>query len=47
MMENDSLRATVAGTVHRINELISVRPLKARYLGEISDVIVGRIIEVW
>ena len=46
MMEDDSLKATVAGVVERVNKLISVRPLKARYSGEIGDVIIGRIIEV-
>lgn len=40
------LVASVAGVVEPINKLISVRPLKTRYAGEIGDVIVGRIIEV-
>ncbi|KAK7100809.1 exosome complex component RRP4-like [Littorina saxatilis] len=46
VMEDDSLKSTVAGVVERVNKLISVRPLKARYTGEIGDVIVGRVIEV-
>lgn len=45
-MENDELKATVAGTVEQVNKLISVRPLKSRYFGEVGDVIVGRITEV-
>lgn len=46
VMEDDSLKSTVAGVVERVNKLVSVRPLKARYTGEIGDVIVGRVIEV-
>lgn len=38
--------ATVAGTVQKINKLLSVRPLRARYTPEIGDLVVGRIIEV-
>jgi len=38
--------SSVAGVVQRVNKLISVRPLKARYHGEIGDVVVGRITEV-
>ncbi|CAK9821764.1 Exosome complex component RRP4 [Anthophora retusa] len=40
------LRASVAGVLEKVNKLVSVRPLKARYHGEIGDVIVGRITEV-
>ncbi|KAJ1520909.1 hypothetical protein ONE63_003989 [Megalurothrips usitatus] len=40
------LRASVAGTVERVNQLICVRPIKCRYMGEIGDVVVGRITEV-
>jgi len=45
-MEEDCLHASVAGTVERVNKLISVRPLKTRYNGEIGDVVIGRIIEL-
>jgi exosome complex component RRP4 len=38
--------ATVAGTVQKINKLLSVRPLRARYTPEIGDLVVGRIVEV-
>lgn len=41
-----TLIASVAGRVEQINKLISVRPLRTRYNGEIGDVVVGRIIEV-
>lgn len=44
--ENGELRASVAGVCEKVNNLISVRPLKSRYNGEIGDVIVGRITEV-
>ena len=40
------LVASVAGTVERVNKLISVRPPKARYMGEVGDVVVGRVVEV-
>lgn len=40
------LIASIAGIVEPINRLISVRPLRTRYNGEIGDVIVGRIREV-
>ena len=36
----------MAGTVERINKLITVRPAKMRYNGEVGDIVVGRIIEV-
>ncbi|KAI8900081.1 hypothetical protein BC833DRAFT_583225 [Globomyces pollinis-pini] len=43
---NDSLVASVAGTLQRVNKLLSVKPLKTRFNGEIGDVVVGRIIEL-
>ncbi|XP_015512290.1 exosome complex component RRP4 isoform X1 [Neodiprion pinetum] len=46
MDDNDTLRASVAGVLEKVNKLISVKPLKARYQGEIGDVIVGRITEL-
>nr|CAG4644941.1 EOG090X09DD [Leptodora kindtii] len=45
-MQDDGLYASVAGVVERVNQLISVRPLKSRYYGEIGDVVVGRVTEV-
>ncbi|XP_028048425.1 uncharacterized protein LOC105837561 [Monomorium pharaonis] len=44
--EEKILRASVAGILEKVNKLISIRPLKARYNGEIGDLIVGRITEV-
>jgi exosome complex component RRP4 len=45
-IENEQLVASVAGKVERVNKLISVRPAKTRFNGEIGDVVVGRIIEL-
>merc|ERR1712212_1331899 len=45
-MKNGTLYASVAGSIQRVNKLISVTPLKTKYQGEIGDVIVGRITEV-
>ena len=41
-----TLVSSVFGTVNRINRLLSVQPLHARYGGEIGDVVVGRITEI-
>ncbi|OTF78704.1 exosome complex component RRP4-like protein [Euroglyphus maynei] len=40
------LVSSLAGIVEPINRLISVRPLRTRYVGAIGDVVVGRIIDV-
>lgn len=45
-LTSDLLTSTVAGFVTRVNKLVSVIPLKSRYMGEIGDVVVGRIQEV-
>ncbi|KAL3901804.1 MAG: hypothetical protein SGCHY_000333 [Lobulomycetales sp.] len=42
----DSLVASVAGYVHRVNKLVSVSPARSRFNGEIGDVVVGRITSV-
>ncbi|WMV47509.1 hypothetical protein MTR67_040894 [Solanum verrucosum] len=44
-MGNDVV-ASVCGVVERVNKLVYVRPLRARYKPEIGDIIVGRVIEV-
>ncbi|XP_041973746.1 exosome complex component RRP4 [Aricia agestis] len=44
--EDDCLKSSVAGVMQKVNKLICVRPLKSRYVGEIGDVIVGRVLEV-
>ncbi|XP_047982438.1 exosome complex component RRP4 homolog [Salvia hispanica] len=43
---NDRLVATLCGVVERVNKLVYVRPLRARYKPEIGDIIIGRVIEV-
>ncbi|KAL1816641.1 hypothetical protein ACET3Z_019215 [Daucus carota] len=40
------LVATVCGVVERVNKLVYVRTLRARYKPETGDIIVGRVIEV-
>ncbi|XP_050176193.1 exosome complex component RRP4 [Myiozetetes cayanensis] len=45
-VEDDKLIASVAGVVERVNKLVCVRALKARYNGEVGDIVVGRITEV-
>lgn len=45
-VQSEKLVATVAGFVEPINKLISVKPLRTRYNGEIGDIVVGRVIEV-
>ncbi|KAG0593112.1 hypothetical protein M758_1G298800 [Ceratodon purpureus] len=42
----EELLATVCGVVERVNKLVSVRPLRARYNAETGDVVVGRVTEV-
>jgi len=43
---NEELLATVCGVVERVNKLVSVRSLRARYNAETGDVVVGRVTEV-
>ncbi|KAI3439457.1 S1 domain-containing protein, partial [Psidium guajava] len=43
---NGEVVATVCGVVERVNKLIYVRTLRARYKPEVGDIIVGRVIEV-
>lgn len=38
--------ASVAGQIERVNKLISVKPIKSRYIGEVGDLVVGRIVAV-
>ncbi|CAH1131942.1 unnamed protein product [Ceutorhynchus assimilis] len=44
--EDGDLKASVAGVKEQVNKLISVRPLKSRYDGQVGEVLVGRIMEV-
>lgn len=45
-MSNNELIASVAGVVEKVNQLITVRPLVSRYIGEVGDIVVGRVTEV-
>lgn len=45
-IQDDKLVSTVAGFFDQINKLISIKPLRTRYNGEIGDIVVGRVIEV-
>ena len=45
-MEDDCIKSSVAGVMQKVNKLICVKPLKSRYVGEIGDVVVGRVLEV-
>ena len=41
-----TLFASVAGQIERVNKLISVRPLQNRYVGEVGDLVVGRVTSI-
>ncbi|KKY18759.1 putative exosome complex exonuclease rrp4 [Phaeomoniella chlamydospora] len=43
---SSSIHATLAGTLVRTNKLLSVTPLRARYIPSIGDLVIGRIVEV-
>lgn len=45
-LSQGNLVASVSGTVQRVNKLVTVEPLKQRYMGEVGDVVIGRIVEV-
>ena len=45
-LEEGQLVANTAGVVERVNRLVSVRPAQARFVGEVGDVVVGRIKDV-
>lgn len=43
---NSSLVSCMAGVVEPVNRLVSVKSPRSRYMGEIGDVVIGRILEV-
>jgi exosome complex component RRP4 len=45
-ISDDKVISSVTGKVERVNKLVSVRPLRARYTPEVGDLVVGRIAEV-
>lgn len=44
--EDNKIYSSVAGTILRVNKLLSVKPLRGRYPPVIGDHVVGRITEV-
>jgi exosome complex component RRP4 len=40
------LVSSVAGRVERVSKLVSVRPVKSRYSGDVGDLVVGRIVAI-
>ncbi|SCV74964.1 BQ2448_7993 [Microbotryum intermedium] len=45
-VQDDKVLASVAGTLERVNKLVSVRPLRTKYRSEVGDLVIGRIAEV-
>ncbi|KAJ3511237.1 hypothetical protein NLJ89_g4216 [Agrocybe chaxingu] len=45
-VDNEEVIASVAGTVERVNKLVTVRGIRSRYNPEVGDLVVGRITEV-
>ncbi|KAJ7461798.1 exosome complex exonuclease rrp4, partial [Mycena galericulata] len=45
-VENEEVIASVAGTIERVNKLVTVRAIRLRYNPEVGDLVVGRITEV-
>lgn len=41
-----TLTATVSGVVEKVNKLVAVRPLRSRYIPEVGDVVIGRVVEL-
>lgn len=45
-VQDDKVISSVTGRVERVNKLVSVRPLRSRFVPEVGDLVVGRITEV-
>eukprot|EP01029_Cantina_marsupialis_P027963 TRINITY_DN774236_c0_g1_i1.p1 TRINITY_DN774236_c0_g1~~TRINITY_DN774236_c0_g1_i1.p1 ORF type:complete len:305 (-),score=83.63 TRINITY_DN774236_c0_g1_i1:105-1019(-) len=45
-LHDGKLIATVAGYVERVNQYVMVVPLKQRFIGDVGDVVIGRVTEV-
>jgi len=45
-VDGDEVVASVAGTIERVNKLVTVRALHTRYNPEVGDLVIGRITEV-
>ncbi|KAK2080061.1 hypothetical protein QBZ16_002457 [Prototheca wickerhamii] len=44
--DSDALVASVVGVVERVDQLVTVRTVRSRYLAEVGDVVVGRVAEI-
>ncbi|KAG8788874.1 exosome non-catalytic core subunit rrp4 [Serendipita sp. 401] len=44
--DGEDVAATVAGTLQRVNKLLSVKPIRSRYTPQIGDLVVARIVDV-
>ncbi|KIM59714.1 hypothetical protein SCLCIDRAFT_27119 [Scleroderma citrinum Foug A] len=44
--DNDLVIAAAAGTIQRVNKLVTVKAVRTRYTPEVGDLVVGRITEV-
>jgi len=45
-VDREEVIASVAGTIERVNKLVTVRAIRTRYNPEVGDLVVGRITEV-
>jgi exosome complex component RRP4 len=45
-IEGEAIYASIAGVVEKINKLITVKPLRSRYVGEIGDLVIGRVVDI-
>ncbi|KZT70771.1 hypothetical protein DAEQUDRAFT_667315 [Daedalea quercina L-15889] len=45
-IDREEVISSVAGTIERVNKLISVRAVRSKYNPEVGDLVVGRIMEV-
>ena len=45
-IDQETVISSVAGTIERVNKLVTVRAIRTRYNAEVGDLIVGRITEV-
>jgi exosome complex component RRP4 len=46
-VDQEAVISSVAGTIERVNKLVTVRAVRTRYNPEVGDLVVGRITEVW
>ncbi|KAF8328407.1 uncharacterized protein EI90DRAFT_2997938 [Cantharellus anzutake] len=45
-VEDEDVVASLAGVVSRVNKLVVVKALKSRYIPEVGDLVVGRVVDV-